>query len=50
MLTLLGENLSMMKKLNIFELDRMQLADYREADKIPFIVVLDNVRSLHNVG
>ena len=39
-----------MKKLNIFELDRMQLADYREADKIPFIVVLDNVRSLHNVG
>ena len=39
-----------MKKLNIFELDRMQLADYREADKIPFIIVLDNVRSLHNVG
>ena len=39
-----------MKKLNIFELDRMQLADYREADKVPFIVVLDNVRSLHNVG
>ena len=39
-----------MKKLNIFELNRMQLADYREADKIPFVVVLDNVRSLHNVG
>ena len=39
-----------MKKLNIFELDRMQLDEYREADKIPFVVVLDNVRSLHNVG
>ena len=39
-----------MKKLNILELNRMQLADYREADKVPFIVVLDNVRSLHNVG
>ena len=39
-----------MKKLNILELNRMALADYREADKIPFVVVLDNVRSLHNVG
>mgnify|MGYP003289619630 CR=1 FL=1 len=39
-----------MKKLNILELNRMQLADYREADKVPFVVVLDNVRSLHNVG
>ena len=28
----------------------MQLTDYREADKVPFVVVLDNVRSLHNVG
>ena len=39
-----------MKKLNIFELDRMELSEYRNVDKIPFIVVLDNVRSLHNVG
>ena len=39
-----------MKKLNILELHRMNVADYREADKIPFVVVLDNVRSLHNVG
>ena len=39
-----------MKKLNILELNRMALADYKEADKIPFVVVLDNVRSLHNVG
>ena len=39
-----------MKKLNILELNRMQLADYREVQKVPFVVVLDNVRSLHNVG
>ena len=40
----------MMKKLNILELNRMNVADYREADKGPFVVVLDKVRSLHNVG
>ena len=40
----------MMKKLNILELNRMNVADYREVDKVPFVVVLDNVRSLHNVG
>ena len=39
-----------MKKLNILELNRMNVADYREAEKVPFVVVLDNVRSLHNVG
>ena len=39
-----------MKKLNILELNRMNVEDYREADKVPFVVVLDNVRSLHNVG
>ena len=39
-----------MKKLNILELNRMNVADYREADKVSFVVVLDNVRSLHNVG
>ena len=39
-----------MKKLSILELNRMQLTDYREADKVPFVVVLDNVRSLNNVG
>ena len=39
-----------MKKLNIQELNRMTLDDYRDADKMPLVVVLDNVRSLHNVG
>ena len=39
-----------MKKLGVLELNRMPLVAYREAEKIPFVVVLDNVRSLHNVG
>ena len=28
----------------------MSVAEYREADKLPLVVVLDNVRSQHNVG
>ena len=43
-------NNKQMKKLNILELNRMTLDDYRDADKMPLVVVLDNVRSLHNVG
>lgn len=39
-----------MKKLNILELNRMNVSEYRKVDKVPFVVVLDNVRSLHNVG
>jgi len=29
---------------------RMSVTQYRDADKLPLIVVLDNVRSQHNVG
>ena len=29
---------------------RLSVADYRAADKLPLVVVLDNVRSQHNVG
>ena len=29
---------------------RMSVDQYREADKLPLVVVLDNVRSQHNVG
>ena len=29
---------------------RMNIDQYREADKLPLVVVLDNVRSQHNVG
>ena len=32
------------------EMGRMNVDQYREADKLPLVVVLDNVRSQHNVG
>lgn len=32
------------------ELNRKTVAEFRESDKIPVIVVLDNIRSMHNVG
>jgi tRNA G18 (ribose-2'-O)-methylase SpoU len=39
-----------MRKLKITELKRLSPEGYRQVEKIPLIVVLDNVRSLHNVG
>ncbi|MDR0680669.1 MAG: RNA methyltransferase [Dysgonamonadaceae bacterium] len=39
-----------MRKLKITELNRIHPEDFKKVEKIPLIVVLDNVRSLHNVG
>jgi 23S rRNA (guanosine2251-2'-O)-methyltransferase len=39
-----------MRKLKNSELNRKSLEEFKKADKNPFIVVLDNVRSLYNVG
>lgn len=39
-----------MKKLKLEELGRITVGEYKEAEKIPVCFVLDNVRSLHNVG
>jgi len=39
-----------MRKLKITELHRMSPEAFKTAEKIPLVVVLDNVRSLHNVG
>lgn len=39
-----------MKKLRITEMNRLTPEEFKTAKKIPLIVVLDNVRSLHNVG
>lgn len=38
------------RKLKLEELGRLSLADYREKKKLPLVVVLDNIRSGHNVG
>ncbi|MBO6307145.1 MAG: RNA methyltransferase [Paludibacteraceae bacterium] len=40
----------MREKLTAAEMGRMSVDEYREADKLPLVVVLDNVRSQHNVG
>ena len=37
-------------KLTTSEMGRMTIDQYHEADKLPLVVVLDNVRSQHNVG
>lgn len=39
-----------MRKLKITEMGRMTVEQFREAEKIPLVVVLDGVRSLYNVG
>ena len=39
-----------MRKLKIEEMDRLTLEEYKKARKIPLIVILDNVRSIYNVG
>ena len=39
-----------MKKLKITEMNRLTAEEFKNETKTPLIVVLDNVRSLHNVG
>lgn len=40
----------MMRKLKITELNRISTEEFKEADKLPLVVVLDNIRSVHNIG
>ena len=39
-----------MRKLTMAELNRVAVADFKSTPKSPVVLVLDNVRSLHNVG
>jgi len=39
-----------MKKLSNDELHRIDIKEFKSSKKSPFIVVLDNIRSLNNVG
>ena len=39
-----------MRKLHIDELNRLSIEEFENAEKIPLVVVLDNIRSMHNVG
>lgn len=39
-----------MQKLKLDDLQRVSVAEFKEKEKLPVVVVLDNVRSMHNVG
>ncbi|PSL04290.1 RNA methyltransferase [Cecembia rubra] len=39
-----------MKKLSMEELNRLSVEEFKKRDKAPLVIVLDNVRSLNNVG
>ena len=39
-----------MRKLKNSELNRKTVAAYKEAPKIPLILILDDIRSLNNIG
>lgn len=38
------------RKLNILEMGRMNVDEFKRSDKMPLVVVLDDVRSMYNVG
>ena len=44
------QNSTIMRKLGNEELNRLTKAEFEKADKTPIIIVLDNIRSLSNVG
>ena len=39
-----------MRKLKVTEMGRMSVAEFKDSEKQPLMVVLDHVRSLYNVG
>ncbi|MPS63956.1 MAG: RNA methyltransferase [Chryseobacterium sp.] len=40
----------MVQKLKLEELNRIDVETFKTVEKIPLVVVLDNIRSMHNVG
>lgn len=47
---ILPQNEKTMRKLSMDELNRLSKEDFEQAEKLPIIIVLDNIRSLSNVG
>ncbi len=39
-----------MRKLENSELNRKSISDFKESEKTPIILILDDIRSLHNIG
>ncbi len=40
----------MSKKLSMNELNRISIEDFKKSKKLPVVIILDNVRSMNNVG
>lgn len=39
-----------MRKLKTEELNRVGIEEFKQQEKLPVVVILDNVRSMHNIG
>ena len=39
-----------MRKLKNEELERLEVSEFKRAEKSPIIIILDNIRSLNNIG
>lgn len=46
----INQVMSELRKLKITEMNRLTVDEFKKADKLPLAVVLDEVRSLHNIG
>lgn len=41
---------NVMRKLKLSELNRKTIGEYKSSDKTPLVIILDNIRSLNNIG
>ena len=39
-----------MRKLRVEEMNRMSVDEFKDSNKFPYVIVLDNIRSLNNIG
>lgn len=44
------KDMSELRKLKVTEMNRLTVEEFKKAEKLPLVVVLDEVRSLHNIG
>ncbi|KFF14251.1 RNA methyltransferase [Chryseobacterium soli] len=40
----------MVHKLKLEELNRIDVETFKKTEKVPLVIILDNIRSMHNVG
>lgn len=39
-----------MKKLSMDDLNRLSVEEFKETDKFPYVLILDDIRSMNNIG